>query len=218
MIDMDKYFKKYINEEGMKEVEEAIIEVEKTTSAELVPVVVKSSSTTNHVPGVLVLILSLLLFIFNIHKYQEVYFGIGNYAYIFYVLFVLLGAVILSQFNYIKRILTPGIDQLKQVEQRAIVEFYESNIKKTRDATGILFFVSLMEKRAVVLADEAISAQLPKETWDEVVGIMVSGVKQGNLSRGISKAILASGRLLTPLFPIKPDDTNELSNKLVLKD
>ena len=39
------WLKKYLNEEGYKKIEAAIIEAEKTTRGEIVPIIVQSSST-----------------------------------------------------------------------------------------------------------------------------------------------------------------------------
>ena len=78
--------------------------------------------------------------------------------------------------------------------------------------------VSLMEHRAVVLADHGISEKLDDAIWSEVVDLMISGVKQGDLAGGMCKAIEKCGELLTEHFPIAEDDANELHDHLIVKD
>ena len=77
------YVKKYIDEDGLKRVEKTIAQVEENTSAELVSVVVKHSSSTGHVPAIILLLGLLIYFIFDLRfiftcitlqEFQKVYF------------------------------------------------------------------------------------------------------------------------------------------------
>ena len=217
-MSIPKYVKKYIDEEGMKRVEKTIAQVEQNTSAELVSVVVKRSSTTGHVPAIILLLGLLIYFIFDLHLMEEKYLGFLHLKFVPYLLLLIVVTFLLNQLDWVKRILTPGWDQCEQVEKRALLEFYKSNIKKTKDATGILFFISILERKAIVLADQAISDQLPKETWTEIVNLITSGMKRKDLACGLEKALINSGNILKPLFPIKPGDVNELPNKLIIKE
>ncbi len=101
---------------------------------------------------------------------------------------------------------------------RAEVEFYEHGIGQTQGNTGILLFVSLMEHRAVVLADHSIAEKLDAEIWNEVVELMIDGVKGRDLAGGMRAAILRCGELLSPHFPIDEADANELRDHLIVKD
>jgi putative membrane protein len=124
----------------------------------------------------------------------------------------------LSRLDAIQRLLTPRIDQIHQVEMRAEVEFYEHEVGKTKGDTGILLFVSLMEHRAVVLSDRSIAEKLDAEVWQELVDLMIAGVKRGDLAAGMIQAIERCGELLAPHFPIADDDRNELRDHLVVKE
>lgn len=100
------------------------------------------------------------------------------------------------------------------VERAALNAFSTLGIDKTRDATGILIYVSLFERMVVVLGDKAIDSKLPKGTWDEVKDLVLNGFREGKPAEGYVAAIDKCGKILTPHFPIKPDDTNELPNAL----
>jgi putative membrane protein len=78
--------------------------------------------------------------------------------------------------------------------------------------------VSLMEHRAVVLADKGISEKLDATIWQEVVDLMINGVKGGDLSGGMCAAIERCGELLTAEFPLAEDDANELHDHLIVKE
>lgn len=100
------------------------------------------------------------------------------------------------------------------VERAARNAFSSLGCDKTRDGTGILIYASLFERIVVVHGDKAIDSKLPKGTWDEVKELVLSGFRDGKPTEGYVAAIEKCGKLLTPNFPIKPDDTNELPNTL----
>ena len=127
-------------------------------------------------------------------------------------------SALFSRFNCVQRLLTSRLDQEDQVDMRAQLEFYESNINNTKGSTGILLFASLMERRAVVLADKAISDKVPKEAWREVCDLLVGGIKEGNMGLAFGEAIAKCGEILAPEFPIQPDDVNELKDQLIIKE
>ena len=89
---------------------------------------------------------------------------------------------------------------------------------QTRDATGILLFVSLMEHRAVVLADKAIDERVPNDTWEEVNRLIVQGIKRGHVGLGLATAVTRCGEILASEFPITNDKINELHDTLVIKE
>ncbi|MCJ8276142.1 MAG: hypothetical protein MJK18_04820, partial [Bdellovibrionales bacterium] len=55
---MVSWLKGHLDEEGAKKIEQAIIDAEKKTSGEIVPMIVRSSSTIGHVP---IIVFSILL-------------------------------------------------------------------------------------------------------------------------------------------------------------
>jgi putative membrane protein len=124
---------------------------------------------------------------------------------------------ILYRLPLVQRILTNKLDREAQVSMRALNEFYQLGMTKTRDQTGILIYLSMMEHQVVVLADEGISSKLPPETWQGVVDLVLQGKKDKDLESGIIAAIARCGEILSSQFPIKDDDTNELSNHLIIK-
>ncbi len=109
-----------------------------------------------------------------------------------------------------------SIFQSSSIYELAKKEFYKLGIDKTRDKTGILIFILLEKKQFYILADAGINEIVPQNTWDEIKNEMEKKFKEGNFCKGIIHGINKVGSLLSNHFPIKPDDTNELSNKVVL--
>lgn len=104
----------------------------------------------------------------------------------------------------------------KSVRELAEDEFYNLKMDATRDKTGILLYLLLKERQFYILADSGINEKVSQDTWDKVRDEMQSEFREGQFSKGMILGIEKVGKILGEYFPIKPDDTNELSNKVVL--
>ena len=215
---MSLWYQSFMTEAEIAKVQEAVRQAELKTSGEIVPMVIGRSSTVGHVPLVLFLIFLMaygVLGPFVLWDFFELDVNIMHLS-------ALVLAYLLSRFlagsYFFQRVLTPKSDQLKQVQARAELEFYESQIQDTKDATGVLLLVSLMERQAVILGDHAIDEKLPQGKWEEVIQSILQKIRQGRVSDGLITGVNLSGELLKEHFPIAPDDTNELSNKLIMKE
>ena len=171
-----------------------------------------------HVPVILLTFLVALFFALDGPGWQADFLGEHWAFYLADVALLMVLSALFSKFNWVQRLLTTRSDQDDQVDMRAEIEFYESNIKNTTGSTGILLFASLMERRAVVLADKAISDKVSGEAWSEVCDLLVAGIKKGNMGLAFSAAIAKCGDILAPEFPILPDDVNELKDQLIIKE
>lgn len=202
----------------LQQIAEAVKRAESTTSGEIVPMIVRKSSTLGHVPVILFSLFVAVFFAADGPSLQAEFVGDHVLLYFVDTVVIVILTALLGRSTFVQRLLTTRADQIAQVEMRAEIEFYGSDIRKTRDATGILLFVSLLERRAVVLADQAISEKVPKDTWLGVCDILISGIKKKNMGSAFGNAVEKCGEILTPLFPIKPDDENELKDHLVIKE
>lgn len=105
-------------------------------------------------------------------------------------------------------------EKKKDIRKLAEEEFVKLNMHNTRDKTGILLFVVLGERKFYILADEGINSKVEQNTWDDVRNEIQSNFLSGNYTNGILIGIEKVGNILNKFFPIKSDDTNELSNKI----
>lgn len=112
--------------------------------------------------------------------------------------------------------LTKG-EQRMALLHRAEKEFVKLGIQNTRDKTGVLIMVSLEERMVQVLAGSGINDLVPENTWPDMVQCIVDGIKAGNTAQGISRAVAVIGTMLAEHFPVKSDDSNELSDSVVIK-
>lgn len=106
----------------------------------------------------------------------------------------------------------------KKVMSKAHAVFLEKEVFQTVDRTGILVFISLLEKEVVVLGDTGISSVVQKEQWNEVVEHIIQGIKKKSLCEGILAAVKDCKQLLLDnKFKVRPDDDNELPDEITIE-
>lgn len=105
----------------------------------------------------------------------------------------------------------------KPVRKLAEEEFFKLGIDKTRDKTGIIIFFLLEAREFYILADEGINKKVPEKTWDKIKDEMQEHFLEGQFSEGIIHGIDRVGKILSEHFPVKSDDSNEISNRVVLE-
>ncbi|MGE4131014.1 MAG: hypothetical protein AB7F86_05215 [Bdellovibrionales bacterium] len=93
---------------------------------------------------------------------------------------------------------------------RAELEFYRNDLTATAERTGILLFLSLAEKQAVVLADRGLDQKAEPKIWADVVRELTLG----RLESGVE----ICGRVLKEKFPARKANPNELPNHVIVKD
>ncbi|MDB5441353.1 MAG: hypothetical protein JWM33_3780 [Caulobacteraceae bacterium] len=113
------------------------------------------------------------------------------------------------------RALTPADLLSARVHAAALAQFEALGLTATRDRTGILLYVSLADRRAEVLADIGIYAKAEPKVWDEVVALLVAGLKAGDPAAGFVSAVERTGEILAACLPPREDDVNELPDGLI---
>jgi uncharacterized membrane protein len=103
------------------------------------------------------------------------------------------------------------------LERLALKEFHRLRLSKTRDRTGILFFLLLNERRFHVVADEGIHRRVSDGTWDRVADSMSSEFRSGRFREGIVRGIEHVGRILSEVFPRRAEDRNEISDRVIVE-
>jgi uncharacterized membrane protein len=92
--------------------------------------------------------------------------------------------------------------------------FDKLGLAATRERNGVLFFVSVKERRFAVLGDQGIDQKVPAGFWDNVVAQVGDRFKQGKFGEGLVEGIKMAGEQLTAHFPPRADDVNELPNQI----
>ncbi len=116
------------------------------------------------------------------------------------------------------RFLTPTDRLQHKVRLRAERAFTKYAVSQTRERTGVLILVSLLEHQIYVLADQSIAQRVPSEGWSSVVEAAVSRLTRGDLVGGLCQGIQVCGTLLAEVSPGRSgDNPGQLSNELVIE-
>jgi putative membrane protein len=111
--------------------------------------------------------------------------------------------------------LTPKGTKARRVRRQAISHFRTACEGKTRGKTGILIYLSLLEHRAEIVADQAINDRVRAEEWGEAMALLVREAGQRRIGHGMALAVAKVGAVLAEHLPRSADDTNELEDRLV---
>jgi putative membrane protein len=87
--------------------------------------------------------------------------------------------------------------------------------RRTHGRTGILIYLSMRERRAQIIADEAIASKVAPETWGEAMAALLAHIKEGRHADGMIAAVEKVGAVLAEHFPRAEDDQNELPDRLI---
>ncbi len=206
-------------EQEQQQIQAAVTAAEARTAGEIVPYIVMHSgrydaAVWRAASGFAMLAL-FLLFLF--HQFYDGWafgwmfteWGAG----IITVLAGTIGALLTAYVPPLKRWMTGPATMAAYVHARAMRAFVEEEVFNTKDRTGILLFVSLLEHRIEVFGDEGINRKVSPEDWIEVVERIRQGILQDALAKGLIEAIEMCGELLERKgVDIQPDDTDELPN------
>ena len=196
-------------------IEAAILGAERETRAEIAVVVVHASDAYTSAGWRLGVLLALLAF-----------FGVASLdqtapLFLFAAVQVagLLLGLGLARLDPVRRRLVPATLADTRTRNRALCAFAETGLTRTAGRAGLLIFVSLLEHRTIVLAGEGIEqVRTSKESWDDVVGLVGAGLRDGRPAEGLVRAVGRCGEILTRRLPAPARGPDELSVTLILEE
>ena len=124
-------------------------------------------------------------------------------------------ALLILKWMPLRLALTPAATKHRRVRRRAVTVFRAAAEKRTAGRTGILIYLSIGERRAEIVADEAILKVTDDHTWGEAMAALLEQVRAGRPGEGICAAIERVGAVLAEHFPRSADDSNEIPDKLI---
>ena len=217
---MKSLAQQFLSDQDREKIIQTVKEVEQETSGEILPMVVSQSYTypmANVIGGTVLALPTALILTYFIggwlwvgHQNMWLFLGLLT------VLFILFHQVC-KHILWLKRFFISQREINEEVEEAATTSFFREGLYKTRDGTGILFFISVFEHKVWVLGDEGINKKVSTDQWDKIVHIITDGIKQKNQAEAICLAVKAAGQILQEHFPVKADDRNELKNLIVEK-
>jgi putative membrane protein len=228
----------FFTDSEKKSIEAAIKEAESRTSGEIVTMVVEQSDSYRDINVLAGIIISAMIsmfpaeivfanselllrkFIPSMSWFNQIPDGVRFFAgmSVFIALTIILYfpvKFIFSKFPSLRRTILSIKRMDEEVRERALKGFHEHGLGNTKDATGVLFLLSVFERRVHVLADHGIYTKINQETLDKYATSIGRGIADGKGAEALCGAIKDAGKELEKHFPRKSDDRNELSNRIV---
>ncbi len=196
---------------AQKAFEQAVMNIEATSSAEVVVAIRAGSATYSHV-----------------HAVTAALCGFGMLAYTLFaeteysMLWILalpaaaatVGVLLCQAVPWIRRVATSATQRQRATQRAAQSTFVELGVHLTASRVGVLFYFSLLERSCTVIADQAITAAIPARELAALEAQLAATMPAG----GVATAN-AMERIL-PLLNTLPrlvNDRNELSDTLNVK-
>ncbi len=203
----------FFTEGENKKITAAIRDVESRTDGEIAVMVVDSS---NHYREAEVLagivlgsLLALIVTVLFFHDSLWVYIS-------FSILLFFPFSWICARVPQLKAAFLSVKKKEEMVRLRALRAFYEKGLYRTQHHTGVLFFISLMERKVWVLADKGIYKKMDQETLNQFAGMVSHGIKEGRACEAsLCQAVEGVGRLLTEHFPHTPGHVDQLPDQVL---
>lgn len=215
---------KKFSEEDLQRIKNAVKQAERNISGEIVPVISERSGdyySAIYKSGIIsALIFFALVIVFDRYVITDATSTIFyDPVFIFFVVVLggVVGALICSFFDPVRRLMTSRSEMDSVTRQNAENAFLEEEIFNTRHRTGIMIFVSFFEHEVIVMADRGISKVVDQNEWDKVVADLIGRIRQGNFIEGLEAGIKRCGEILLEKgFKKTDDDVNELRDDLRL--
>jgi putative membrane protein len=212
----------FFSRADLEEIEAAVREAEGMTAGEIVPFVVSHSDHYEAAPWKGATLGAFLAVAAAAAAYQAGGFW-GDFLLAWILLPALVGGAVgfaaVALVRPLRLWLAGAATVDRRVHQRATAAFVENEVFRTKERTGILIFLSLFERRVVVLGDSGINARVQQREWDAIVATIVEGIRSGRPGAALASAIRRCGELLTRRgVAIRPDDTDELPDQLRMRE
>jgi len=197
-----RWLQRHLDHEGRARIEAAVLAAEERTSGELIPVIARRSAPYGHAPW---LAAALVL---AAAEGSRVSWALclpwGHGAWLPAALDLLSAAAagwLLTRSSHVRRALTPARDRALAVQRVAEAAFHHLALQRARGDAGVLLYVSLEERRAVVLAGAGIAELAGPEHWQETCRLLTTSATRQDLAGGFEAAIAQAARVLAEHHP-----------------
>lgn len=209
---------RFLSKNEQEQIKQSVHRAEQQTTGEIVPLIVAAS---HPYPAAILLggtALAFLAAIMCTLAIGQVLWQERNLLWIFLGLFFFLyplGAFLVQRFPAIKRLFIADNQKEMEVQRGALTTFYEENLHHTKDANGVLIYISVLERKVWILGDRQVNQKVESGTWQEIVDELTWGIQQKEQGKSICKAVDRIALILKRHFPIQADDSNELQDLII---
>lgn len=195
-----------------EEIRRAVVDAETKSSGEIAVMVVRESDHYREAEELGALLLAGLVAVVVAVALQHV----TIWFYIPVVCLLFFPALFLfRRFPRLKLSFTGPRRQAEAVRERALIAFYEKGLYRTAEETGIIVFISLLERKVWILGDRGINEKIPPGFWQSLALELAAGIRSGQAAGTLCHVIAGCGSELARHFPRRSDDRNELPDDIL---
>lgn len=203
--------KPFLTDESRKALAEAVQAVEASSSAELV-VAVRARSGSYLAAALLAGIVAgygtLAFLLFSPWEFGLAWFlvdpGLAGAL-------AMLAALRIPAFT---RLLSRRAARLRHVAAAARATFVEKGMDRTAGRTGILLYISLLEREIEVVVDAGVEALAATDVWRRAIGAIGEAVRRGADGIEVAGKIRGLAEVLAPALERSAEDVDELPNEV----
>jgi putative membrane protein len=201
----------FLTTESKAALAEAVRAVESCSSAELVVAVRPRSGSYLHADltaAIVAGLAALAVLLYSRWTFALIWFLIDP---------VLAGALVglaASRSALLRRALTWRKGRRQRVETAARATFVERRIHGTAGRTGILLYISVLEREAVLVVDAGVEALAATDAWRKAAGEIEAAVRSGADGTAVAEKIRGLAAILSPVLARSAADVDELANEV----
>ncbi len=209
-----------LSEADRERIRQAVHAAEQQTRAEIVPMIVARSGLyrdAQHWAGLITALTTLAVLLTIEASWLPWGWHASNAAWlVLAIMLVYVGGSWIGTWPPVIRLLTSPTRLRHKVALRAERAFAQHAISQTRERTGVLILLSMLERQIYVLPDRSLAGLVSAERWKQVVQAAVERLQHGDIVEGLTHAIAACGVVLADACPTCPgDNPNELPDQVI---
>jgi putative membrane protein len=201
----------FLTAEAKRALTAAVEAVEAGSCAELVVAVRPRSGSYLHaalLAAIVTAVAVLVVLLFSPWPFGLVWFVVDP------VLAGLVAALLASRSPALSRWLTSRAERRRRVETAARSAFVEKRIHRTSGRTGVLIYISLLEREAAVVVDLGVETLAATEAWRRAVADVQEAVRRGGDGVEVAARIHGLTAVLAPVLVRQAGDVDELANEV----
>ena len=217
-----------LNKEDFENIKQSVQDAEKKTTGEIAIAIAPESAHysfwellfANCIAGIILLVLvpfsNRIRDVYNMIYWQNQPDWIVPLFFVVTAFISIIVTFYVTNIPAIDRLIVPKSVKKSSVTNRAFRYFTESGVYNTAEHSGILIYVSYMEKQVRIIADAGINKKISQDMWNLLADELAENIKKGNVATAFTTIVEKCGQLLAENFPNHEENPNELSDGLVI--
>jgi putative membrane protein len=201
----------FLTDEAKRALLEAVRTIEAHSSAELVVSVRPQSGSYLHadlIGGIVAALAALAFLLFSPWEFRLVWFVLDP------LLAGTLVGFVTSSSPALRRLLTRRHDRIRWVDKAAAAEFIEKRIHRTVGRTGMLLYISLLEREAALVVDLGVETLAQTEGWRHALDGIQEAVRSSQDGIAVAEKVKALAPILAPALVRSAEDVDELADEV----